>query len=93
MICGFRDKDAAAIFARRFVRRLKGIEQAAYNRLKRLDAARRLADLRAIPGNHLEALKADRKGQYSIRINDRWRICFRWIEGEGAHDVEIVDYH
>ena len=65
MICGFRDKDAAAIFARRFVRRLKGIEQAAYKRLKRLDAAQRLADLRAIPGNHLEALKADRKGQYS----------------------------
>ena len=93
MICSFRDKEAAAVFARRFVRRLKGIEQAAYKRLKRLDAAQRLADLRAIPGNHLEALKADRKGQYSIRINDQWRICFRWIEGEGAHDVEIVDYH
>ena len=54
--------------------------------------ARRLEDLRVPPGNHLEALKADRKGQHSIRINDQWRICFRW-QGEDAFDVEIVDYH
>ena len=57
-----------------------------------LHAARRLEDLRRPPGNHLEALKGDRAGEYSIRINERWRICFRWRDGE-AHEVEIVDYH
>ena len=62
-------------------------------RLVRLDAAAALLELAAIPGNRLEALAGDRKGQHSIRINDQWRICFRWIEGIGAHDVEIIDYH
>ena len=68
------------------------IQQTARRKLKYLDAAARLQDLRAPPGNRLEALKGDRQGQFSIRINDRWRICFRW-EGENAYDVEIVDYH
>ena len=92
MICEFKDKNTAALFARQLVKRFGGIEQSAYTRLQRLDAAQTLADLRAIPGNRLEALRGDRKGQYSIRINDQYRICFRWVEGKGAHDVE-VDYH
>lgn len=93
MIVTFHSKDTADVFARRFVKRFSGIEQAAHTRLMRLQAAQTLADLQAIPGNRLEALKGSRKGQYSIRINDQWRICFRWIEGQGAHEVEIVDYH
>ena len=93
MIHDFKDKDTAAVFARRFVKRFGGIDQSAHMRLQRLAAAETLADLQAIPGNRLEALKADRKGQYSVRINDQWRICFRWVDGTGAHDVEIVDYH
>jgi proteic killer suppression protein len=64
----------------------------AIRKLTMLDYAKELHDLRSPPGNHLEALKGDRAGQYSIRINDQWRICFRWVEG-GAEDVEIVDYH
>jgi proteic killer suppression protein len=93
MIRTFKDKETKAVFAREFVKRFSGIEQSAYTRLGRLDAAAALTDLAAIPGNRLEALSADRKGQHSIRINDQWRICFRWIEGKGPHDVEIVDYH
>lgn len=93
MILTFKDKDTKAVFAREFVKRFSGIEQAAYTRLARLEAATALTDLAAIPGNRLEALSADRKGQFSIRINDQWRICFRWIDGKGAHDVEIIDYH
>jgi len=93
MILTFKDKDTKAVFAREFVKRFGGIGQSAYTRLARLDAATALTDLSAIPGNRLEALTRDRKGQYSIRINDQWRICFRWIEGKGAHDVEIIDYH
>ena len=64
----------------------------ARTRLRRLEAAASLKDLAAIPGNQLEALKRDRKGQYSIRINDQWRLCFVW-RNDGAEDVEIVDYH
>jgi proteic killer suppression protein len=93
MICSFKDKDTAAVFARAFVKRFSGIEQSAYMRLARLTAAQTLADLSAIPGNRLETLKGNRKGQHSIRVNDQWRICFRWVEGKGPHDVEIVDYH
>jgi proteic killer suppression protein len=93
MIQTFKDKDTKAVFAGEFVKRFSGIEQSAFTRLLRLDAATALTDLAAIPGNRLEALTRDRKGQYSIRINDQWRICFRWIEGKGAHDVEIIDYH
>jgi len=93
MIDNFKDKDTAAVFERRFVKRFAGIVEAAYRRLQRLRFARTLADLAAIPGNRLEALKGARQGQYSIRVNDQWRICFRWDEVKGAYDVEIVDYH
>ena len=93
MIRSFQSKDTANLFDRQFVKRFSGIQQAAYRRLLRLDAAQRLADLQTIPGNRVESLKGDRQGQYSIRINDQWRICFRWIEGQGAYDVEIIDYH
>jgi proteic killer suppression protein len=79
-------------FNDRPVRRFAAIERAARRKLLVLQAARALEDLRVPPGNRLEALKGDRIGQHSIRINDQWRICFRWLEGE-AHDVEIVDYH
>ena len=61
-------------------------------KLVQLDAAERLDDLRVPPGNRLEALKGDRRGQHSIRVDDQWRVCFRWRDGD-AHDVEIVDYH
>jgi len=93
MIRTFKDKDSEAVFGRQFVRRFSAIAQSAQTRLLRLHAANKLADLAAIPGNRLETLSGDRKGQHSIRINDQWRICFRWVEGEGAHDVEIIDYH
>ena len=93
MICTFRDKETEAVFRRQFVKRFSGIEQQALTRLLRLHAATKLADLASIPGNRFEALSGDRKGQYSVRINDQWRVCFRWVEGQGAHDVEIVDYH
>jgi proteic killer suppression protein len=68
------------------------IQPTARRKLRMLNNAQRLEDLRAPPGNRLEALKGDRSGQHSIRINDPWRICFRWMDGD-AHDVEIVDYH
>ena len=68
------------------------IEAIARRKLRQLDIAAQLSDLRVPPGNRLEALKGDRAGQYSIRINDQWRVCFRWTEA-GAEDVEIVDYH
>lgn len=70
------------------------VERAARLKLDRLEAAATLRDLAALPGNRLEALKGDRKGQYSIRINDQWRICFEWIDGaQGPSNVEITDYH
>ena len=69
----------------------RGIAKQAIRRLQQLDAATSLQDLK-LPGNRLERLSGDRKGEYSIRINDKWRICFRWEDGD-AHDVEIVDYH
>jgi len=68
------------------------IHRAAHRKLLILDAAESLEDLRVPPGNRLEKLKGDRKGQYSVRISDRWRVCFRWLKGD-AYDVEIVDYH
>ena len=67
--------------------------KATLRKLSIIDAALTLEDLRIPPGNRLEALKGDRKGQYSIRINDQWRVCFIWVDGQGADDVEIVDYH
>lgn len=92
MIRSFRCRDTAALFADQLVPRFRSIERAARRKLLYLHAARRLEDLRRPPGNHLEALKGGRAGQHSIRINDRWRICFIWRGGE-AHEVEIVDYH
>ena len=74
------------------MRRFHAIERVARRKLLYLHAARRLEDLRVPPGNHLEALRGNRSGQHSIRINDQWRICFIWRDGE-AHEVEIVDYH
>lgn len=83
--------DVERLISRRFSRRLQGIEKAARVRLELLDAAMSLDDLK-LPGLHLEKLKGDRAGQHSIRINDQYRICFRWWKGD-ACDVEIVDYH
>ena len=74
------------------VRRFQAIERPARRKLLYLNQARRLEDLREPPGNKLELLKGDRAGMYSIRINDQWRVCFAWRNGD-AHDVEIVDYH
>ena len=91
MIRSCRDKDVQRLLERKFSRRLQSIEKSARVRLEVLDAATSLGDL-DLPGFRLEALKGDRKGQDSIRINDRYRICFTWQEGD-AHDVEIVDYH
>ena len=91
-IKSFRCEDTAALFNRSRVRRFVGIESAARRKLELLDMAGRLDDLRVPPGNRLEALKGDRKGQHSIRINDQWRVCFVWANGH-ASEVEIVDYH
>lgn len=91
MIRSCWDKDAQRLLERKFSRRLQGIEKAARVRLEVLDSVTSLADLE-LPGFRLEALKGDRRGQFSIRINDQYRICFRWRDGD-AHDVEIVDYH
>ena len=93
MIKTFADKRTAALFAGYAVRDLpQQIQRRAKAKLQTLDAAMRLDDLRVPPGNRLEALKGDRCGQHSIRINDQWRICFKWREGE-AWDVEVADYH
>ena len=92
MIRSFRSKDTEALFGDVQVPRFRAIERPARRKLLYLHRARLLQDLRVPPGNQLEALKGDRKGQHSLRINDPWRICFRWQDGD-AHDVEIVDYH
>lgn len=92
MIKSFRDKDTEALYAGKRVRKFEACRRQAIKRLDRLEAAISLNDLRALPGNRLEALVGDRAGQYSIRINGQWRICFRWPE-DGVEDVEIVDYH
>ena len=89
----FRDKDTKAIWHRRRSRRLDGpVQRAAWRKLAMLDAAETLTDLLIPPGNRLEKLTGDRAGQYSIRINQQWRICFTWSDA-GPEDVEIVDYH
>jgi proteic killer suppression protein len=88
----FRSKDTALLFWLERTRKYAGFERIAKRKLDHLNAAPSLANLAAIPGHHLEALSGDRLGQYSIRINDRWRICFEW-KGGGAYQVEIVDYH
>jgi toxin HigB-1 len=93
MIRSFRNKETERIWLGRQSRKFPGeVQNRALRKLRQLDASLSLEDLRNPPGNRLEVLKADRAGQGSIRVNDQWRICFRWSEGE-AHDVEIVDYH
>jgi toxin HigB-1 len=93
MIVSFRDRRTERFAPGRHVREFSGFARQAEIRLDRLDAATSLADLAALPGNRLEALKGDRAGQ-SIRINDQWRICFAWPNGSpGPIDVVIVDYH
>ena len=92
MIKSFRCKDTESLFNDRPNRRFRAIERVARRKLEMLDAATALDDLRRPPGNRLEALKGDRAGRHSIRVNQQWRICFRWDEG-GANLVEIVDYH
>ena len=94
MIVGYRDKRTRDFAAGKRVKAFSGVERAVRLRLDRLEAAAALKDLAALPGNRFEALAGDRKGQYSIRVNDQWRICFRWPDGAlGPSNVEIVDYH
>ncbi len=92
MIRSFRDRATEALWLGSFVKRFSGIEKQALRKLDMLHHARGLYDLRAPPANRLEALTGDRRGQYSIRINNQWRVCFKWTE-EGPANVEIVDYH
>jgi toxin HigB-1 len=93
MIRSFRNRETERIWQGRQSRKLPGdVQDRALRKLRQLDASLTLEDLRNPPGNRLEALKADRAGQWSIRVSSQWRICFRWSDGE-AHDVEIVDYH
>jgi len=92
MIKSFKDADTETLFRLGRVRRFVNIERPALRKLKQLDLARRIEDMRAPPANRLEKLSGDRAGQWSVRINDQFRVCFRWTEG-GAEDVEIVDYH
>jgi proteic killer suppression protein len=92
MIKSFRDKNTQALFEGQCPRRWKAIRKVAERKLIQLNAAATLDFLRSPPGNHLEALKGDRAGQFSIRINEQWRVCFIWKTGD-VYDVEIVDYH
>jgi proteic killer suppression protein len=93
MIASFRDDETATIWSGRRSRRLPpDIQTVPLRKLRLINNAKRLDDLRVPPGNRLEVLKQDRQGQHSIRINDQWRICFVWRENN-AHEVEIVDYH
>lgn len=93
MLQSFADKDTEQVWRRERSRRLDAtVQRAALRKLLILDAAETLGDLRIPPGNRLERLAGDRAGQYSIRVNDQWRICFRW-SAAGGDDVEIVDYH
>jgi toxin HigB-1 len=92
VIRSFRCADTERLFHRESVRKFKAIERPALRKLDMLDAAPDVRTLSNLPGNRLERLKGDRKGQYSVRINDQWRICFEWRDGH-AYEVEIVDYH
>jgi toxin HigB-1 len=92
VIRSFKDRRTAALFRGETVAAFRAIEKVAHRKLDMLDGATRLTDLAAPPGNRLEALRSDREGQHSIRINDQWRLCFVWRDG-GAELVEIVDYH
>lgn len=93
MIRSFRCKETERVWQGQYSRKFPGdIQDLALRKLRQLDAASTMADLRNPPSNRLEGLKGNRKGQWSIRVNDQWRVCFHWKEGE-ASDVEIVDYH
>jgi toxin HigB-1 len=94
MVVSYRDKRTHDFASGKRVRAFSGFEHAARLKLDRMEAATSVKDLSALPGNRLERLKGDRKGQYSIRVNDQWRICFEWPESaKGPSNVEIVDYH
>ena len=93
MIRSFADRDTERLFQREPVRRFPAdLRRVMLRKLIVLDSAESLEDLRSPPGNRLEKLRGDREGQYIIRVNDQWRICFSWADGD-AHDVELVDYH
>ncbi len=92
VIRSFRNREAEKLFHDEFSKKYQSIERIARRKLIMLDEAEGLEDLAALPGNRLEALKGDRQGEYSIRINDQYRVCFVWTEGN-ATDIEIVDYH
>ncbi|MBI5249233.1 MAG: type II toxin-antitoxin system RelE/ParE family toxin [Desulfomonile tiedjei] len=93
MIKSFKTKDTEKLFNRYWVRAFQHVEERARVKLEMIDAAEALEDLRKPPGNQLEALGGDRKGQHSIRINKQWRICFTWGDDNHAYEVEICDYH
>lgn len=94
MILSYRDKRTRDFAERKRVKAFFAIERAVRLKLDRLEAATSIQDLRALPGNRFESLHGDRTGQFSIRINDQWRVCFAWEDGSpGPSDVEIVDYH
>jgi toxin HigB-1 len=94
MIVSYRDKRTRNFAAGKREKAFSGFERSARLKLDRMEAATSLGDLAALPGNRFEALRGDRRGQYSIRVNDQWRICFEWAEGApGPSNVEIVDYH
>jgi toxin HigB-1 len=92
VIRSFRDRDTLSIFNRERVQKFESIANVAHRKLREIHRAAQLSDLGALPGNRLEALKGNRAGQHSIRINDQYRVCFVWRE-KNAYDVEIVDYH
>jgi toxin HigB-1 len=92
MIRSFKCKNTEALSKGNYVRKFNNIAKIARRKLRQLEIAGRVDDLRVPPGNHLEALRGNRSDQHSIRINDQWRLCFRWTDA-GAEDVEIIDYH
>jgi proteic killer suppression protein len=92
VIRSFRDKETEKVFRREFSRKFHRIAAVAKRKLDHVHAAADISDLKAVPGNRLEVLARDRAGRHSIRINDQWRICFRWVHPD-ALEVEIVDYH
>ena len=94
MILSYRDRRTESFAKGEFVREFQGFERQAWKRLEILNSAESLEDLRALPSNRLESLRADRAGQYSIRVNMQWRLCFEWPQGSrGPVQVELVDYH
>jgi len=93
MIKTFRDKETERLFNREPVKRFREIERAARRKLEMVDAAEVLDNLRFPPGNRLQALKGDRKGEHNVRINDQYRICFVWGDDNNAYEVEVCDYH